>query len=233
MQNLMASFTGAVESAAPIAVPLALLWGVLSVLLSPCHLASVPLVVGYISRQGRTGSARAFSISVLFSLGILITIILVGILTAAAGRILGDIGRFGYYFAAAMMLYFGLNLLEVVPSPWKGDRSLTSSKSGLAGAFFLGFIFGIALGPCTFAFMAPILGVTFSTGNEHLLFSILLIVVFAIGHCGVVVVAGTFSTVIQRYLKWNEKSGVVLIMRRICGVLVILGGLYLLYRYAR
>ncbi len=231
MQNLMASFTGAVESAALIAVPLALLWGVLSVLLSPCHLASVPLVVGYISRQGSTGSARAFSISALFSLGILITIILVGILTAAAGRILGDIGRFGYYFAAAMMLYFGLNLLEVVPSLWKGDRSLASGRSGLTGAFLLGLIFGIALGPCTFAFMAPILGVTFSTGNEHLIFSILLIVVFAIGHCGVIVAAGTFSSAIQRYLKWNEKSGVVQILRKICGVLVILGGLYLLYRY--
>jgi cytochrome c-type biogenesis protein len=231
MQNLIASFTNAVESAAPIAVPLALLWGVLSVLLSPCHLASVPLVVGYISRQGNTGSARAFSISILFSLGILITIILVGIATAAAGRILGDIGRFGYYLAAVMMLYFGLNLLEVVPSPWKGTRGPAPNKTGLTGAFLLGLAFGIALGPCTFAFMAPILGVTLSTGSEHLIFSILLIVAFAIGHCGVIIAAGTFSTAIQRYLKWNEKSGIVPILRKICGILVILGGLYLLYRY--
>ncbi|MCK4807973.1 MAG: cytochrome C biogenesis protein, partial [Candidatus Aegiribacteria sp.] len=106
---MISSFTGAVESAAPIAVPLALLWGVLSILLSPCHLASIPLVVGYISRQGNTGSNRAFSISSVFSLGIMITIILVGIATAAAGRLMGDIGQFGYYFAAAVMLYFGLN----------------------------------------------------------------------------------------------------------------------------
>ncbi len=231
MENLITSFTGAVESAAPIAVPLALLWGVLSVLLSPCHLASVPLVVGYISRQGRSGPTRAFSISTLFSLGILITIILVGIATAAAGRILGDIGRFGYYFAAAMMLYFGLNLLEVVPSPFKGDKNLASNRSGLAGAFLLGLAFGIALGPCTFAFMAPILGVAFSTGSEYPIFSILLIIAFAIGHCGVIIAAGTFSSTIQSLLKWNEKTGVVPILRKICGVLVILGGLYLLYRY--
>ena len=232
MENLIASFTGAVESAAPIAVPLALLWGVLSILLSPCHLASIPLVVGYISRQGNAGSNRAFSISTVFSLGIMITIILVGIATAAAGRLLGDIGQFGYYFAAAVMLYFGLNLLEVLPSPFRGDKSISSKRSGLAGAFVLGLVFGIALGPCTFAFMAPILGVAFSTGSKHPIFAILLVIAFSVGHCGIIVGAGTFSSTIQRFLKWNDKTGVVPILRKVCGVLVILGGLYILYRYA-
>ena len=231
MENMISSFTGAVESAAPIAVPLALLWGVLSILLSPCHLASIPLVVGYISRQGNTGSNRAFSISSVFSLGIMITIILVGIATAAAGRLMGDIGQFGYYFAAAVMLYFGLNLLEVLPSPFKGDKNISSKKSGLAGALVLGLVFGIALGPCTFAFMAPILGVVFSTGSEYPVFAILLIIAFAAGHCGVIVGAGTFSSSIQRFLKWNDKTGVVPILRKVCGVLVILGGLYILFRY--
>ena len=232
MENLIASFTGAVESAAPIAVPLALLWGVLSILLSPCHLASIPLVVGYISRQGNTGSNRAFSISTVFSLGIMITIILVGIATAAAGRLLGDIGQLGYYFAAAVMLYFGLNLLEVLPSPFRGDKSISSKRSGLAGAFVLGLVFGIALGPCTFAFMAPILGVAFSTGSKYPIFAILLVIAFSVGHCGIIVAAGTFSSTIQRFLKWNDKTGVVPILRKVCGVLVILGGLYILYRYA-
>ena len=232
MENLLVSFTGAVETAAPIAIPLALLWGVLSILLSPCHLASIPLVVGYISRQGNTGTNRAFTISAVFSLGIMITLILVGLATAAAGRLLGDVGQFGYYFAAAVMLYFGLNLLEVLPSPLKGDKNFSSKRSGLAGALVLGLVFGIALGPCTFAFMAPILGVAFSTGSKYPIFAILLVIAFSVGHCGIIVGAGTFSTAIQRFLKWNANSGVVPILRKICGVLVILGGVYILYRYA-
>ncbi len=231
MENLIASFTGAVESAAPIAVPLALLWGVLSIILSPCHLAGIPLVVGYISRQGNPGSNRAFRISAVFSLGIMITIILVGFATAAAGRLLGDIGQFGYYFAAAVMLYFGLNLLEVLPSPFKGDKNISSKKSGLTGAFVLGLVFGIALGPCTFAFMAPILGVAFSTGSKYPVFAFLLVIAFSVGHCGVIVGAGTFSSSIQRFLNWNDKTGIVPILRKVCGVLVILGGLYILFRY--
>ncbi|MCK5842203.1 MAG: cytochrome C biogenesis protein [Candidatus Sabulitectum sp.] len=232
MGDLIASFTGAVESAAPVAVPLALLWGVLSIVLSPCHLASIPLVVGYISRQGNTGSNKAFSISAVFSLGIMVTIILVGLITAAAGRLLGDIGQFGYYFSALVMLYFGLNLLDVLPSPFKGDRNFSSRRSGLAGAFVLGLIFGIALGPCTFAFMAPILGVAFTTGREYPVFAILLVTAFSAGHCGVIVGAGTFSGAIQKFLKWNEKSTIVSALRKICGVLVVLGGLYTLYKYA-
>ena len=231
MESLIASFTGAVESVAPIAIPLSLLWGILSIILSPCHLASIPLVVGYISRQGNTGASRAFSISAVFSLGIMITIILVGFATAAAGRLLGDIGQLGYYFAAAVMLYFGLNLLEVLPSPFKGDKNISSKRSGLAGAFVLGLVFGIALGPCTFAFMAPILGVAFSTGSKYPVFAIMLVIAFSVGHCGVIVGAGTFSGTIQHFLKWNEKSGIVPILRKACGVLVILGGLYILFRY--
>jgi len=172
MENMIDSFTLAVESAAPIAIPLALLWGVLSILLSPCHLASIPLVVGYISRQGYNRSNRAFSISVVFSIGIMTTIILVGIASVAAGRLIGDIGRFGYYFAAAVMLYFGLNLLEVLPSPFRGGKNFSSNKSGLGGSLILGLVFGIALGPCKFAFMAPILGVAFSTGREYPVFAI-------------------------------------------------------------
>jgi len=230
--NLITSFAGAVESAAPVAVPLALLWGVLSIVLSPCHLASIPLVVGYISRQGNSGSNKAFSISALFSLGIMITIILVGFITAAAGRLLGDIGQFGYYFAALVMLYFGLNLLDVLPSPFKGEKNFSSKRKGLTGAFILGLVFGIALGPCTFAFMAPILGVAFSTGREYPVFAAMLVIAFSVGHCGVIAGAGTFSGAIGKYLKWSEKSGTISMLRKVCGILVILSGLYTLYKYS-
>jgi len=69
-------------------------WGVLSILLSPCHLSSIPLIVGFISEQGKLTTRKAFGISALFGLGILITIALIGIATAAAGRIMGDVGRY-------------------------------------------------------------------------------------------------------------------------------------------
>lgn len=44
----------------------ALLWGILSVVLSPCHLSSIPLIVGFIDQQGRMSTRRAFFISAPF-----------------------------------------------------------------------------------------------------------------------------------------------------------------------
>ena len=56
----------------------------------------------------------------------------------------------------------GLYLLGVIPMPWSGPGQVNMKRKGLLAAFILGLVFGIALGPCTFAYMAPMLGVTFN-----------------------------------------------------------------------
>ncbi len=77
-------------------------WGVLSILLSPCHLSSILLVVGFISSQGKISISRTFNISLVFSVGILITIALIGIITASLGRLMGDVGSVGNYLVAGI-----------------------------------------------------------------------------------------------------------------------------------
>ena len=92
MQDLFVRLTNAVEGAPAVAIAAAFAWGVLSILLSPCHLASIPLVVGFIGGQGRVSTWRALLVSTFFSVGILVTIAAIGAVTAAAGRMLGDLG---------------------------------------------------------------------------------------------------------------------------------------------
>jgi cytochrome c-type biogenesis protein len=87
----------AVEGAPAVALGAAVVWGILSIVLSPCHLSSIPLIVGIISGQGRTTTTRAFSVATVFAVGILITIGAVGAITAAAGRMMGDVGRWGKF----------------------------------------------------------------------------------------------------------------------------------------
>ena len=123
MEELFTQLTQAVESTWFIAIAASFVWGVLSILLSPCHLASIPLIIGFIDEQGKISTKRAFWISTLFAVGILITIGLIGVITAAAGRIMGDVGRYGNYFVALIFFIVGLHLLEVIPMPWSGlDR---------------------------------------------------------------------------------------------------------------
>ena len=226
MGEMFAALGRAVEGAAHMALAASFAWGVLSIVLSPCHLASVPLIVGFVNGQGGITTRRAFFLSVLFSLGILVTIAVVGVVTAAAGRIIGDVGRVGNYVMAAILIVVGLALLDVIPLSWPGSGGVSTTRKGPVTAFVLGLAFGVAVGPCTFAFMAPMLGVALRTASTNPAYGALLLLVYGIGHSAVIVLAGTFTEVVQRYLNWTERSKGAVILRKVCGVLVMLGGVY-------
>jgi cytochrome c-type biogenesis protein len=220
----------ALDAAPAVALAASMAWGVLSILLSPCHLSSIPLIVGFIDGQGIVTKRRAFTLSLLFSLGILLTIALIGAVTGMMGRIMGDVGRTGNYLVAAVFFLIGLHLLEVINIPFLGASGQPKVKrKGMLAAFAIGLVFGVALGPCTFAYMAPMLGITFNVAATKPLLAASLVLSYAVGHCAVIVLAGTFTSMVQRYLNWNERSKGAVILKKVCGALVILGGVYLVW----
>ncbi len=228
--QLISSLTTALQDNFFISMAAAFIWGILSILLSPCHLSSIPLIVGFISGQKDLTLKKATRLSFLFSIGILITIAFIGLITSLSGRMMGDIGKWGNVFVAIIFFIIGLYLLDVIKFSFLNRISQPQfQKKGFWAAFILGLIFGVALGPCTFAFMAPVLAVVFAISSTQLLKGILLILFYALGHCSVIILAGTFTKVVQKYLLWNERSKGILILKKICGGLVILGGIYLIY----
>jgi cytochrome c-type biogenesis protein len=229
IEQIFILLSSAVQGSPLIAITGSLLWGIMSIILSPCHLSSIPLIVGFIDQQGRVSTKRAFVVSTLFAVGILVSIALIGAVTAAAGRMMGDVGRYGNYLVAVVFFLVGLHLIGIIPMPWSGPSNIGMKKRGLWAAFILGLVFGIALGPCSFAYMAPILSITFSLAGVSILYGFLLLLMYGVGHCSVIVLAGTFTEVVQRYLNWNERSVGASILKKVCGVLVILGGIYLIY----
>ena len=168
--------------------------------------------------------------SLLFAAGILITIAAIGLITASLGRLLGDVGQIGNYLVAIIFLVVGLYLLDIIKLNWGSFNSSSLKQKGWLTALILGLLLGIGLGPCTFAYMAPILGIVFQVAREQLFFAIALLAAFGIGHCFIIVLAGTLTEKVQQYLNWTEKTKGAAILRKVCGVLVILGGLYLLFR---
>jgi cytochrome c-type biogenesis protein len=213
-----------------IALTASFIWGIFSILLSPCHLASIPLIIAFIGEQGKMSTKRAFWLATSFSLGILITIAAIGLITGLLGRMLGDVGSYGNYIVAVIFFVIGFHLLEVIQLPFLGKTNQpTFRKKGLLAAFGLGLIFGIALGPCSFAYMAPMLGIVFTVSATQFFYGILLLLFYGIGHCSVIIFAGTFTEIIQNYLNWNKSSRGVIVVKKICGFLVILGGMYLIW----
>jgi cytochrome c-type biogenesis protein len=204
-------------------------WGIVSVLLSPCHLSSIPLVVGFINSQGEITFKRTFTISLVFGVGILLTIALIGLITALAGRLMGDVGPVGNYIVASVFFAVGLYLMDIIKLPWDGASIKPTKHKGVLAALILGLLFGVGLGPCTFAYMAPVLGVVFQVSKTNIVYSIILLLVFGIGHIIVIVAAGTLSNKVQQYLNWTEKSKAATYIKRVCGAMVILGGIYMIF----
>ena len=116
MEQLFTTLTHAVEGAPSWRWARPLVWGILSIVLSPCHLASIPLIVGFISEQGRVTAKRAFWISTLFAVGILITIAAIGAITAGGGP---HDGRRG----ALRELLRRAHLLRRRPAPARRDSA--------------------------------------------------------------------------------------------------------------
>lgn len=229
METLFTNLSHAVEGAPAMAVAAAFAWGVASLLLSPCHLSSVPLIVAFIQGQGPMPIRRAFALASVFAVGILVTIGTVGLLTAAAGRMLGDVGSYGNYAVSIVFFLVGLSLLDVLNLSWAVPNASAWRARGLPAALGLGLIFGLALGPCTFAYMAPMLGVVFTVGRASVGYGLLLIGAYGVGHCAVIVAAGTTTEWVSGYLRWHESGRAGARLRHACGVLVIGGGLWFIY----
>ncbi len=229
MGALFITLTDAMSGAPLIALLAAFAWGVLSIVLSPCHLASIPLIIGFLQGGGTVTPRRAAGLSTLFALGILGSIALIGATTAAAGRMLGDLGPWGNYAVAAVFFVFGLHLLGLLPIPDGWRPAPNQPGRGALGALLFGLVFGVALGPCTFGFMAPVLGVTFGLAKAAPVFAFGVLALFGLGHCAVIGLAGVSSTWVQRWLNWQNDTPGARWLRRGCGLLVCGAGAYLLW----
>lgn len=164
--------------------------------------------MGFISEQGQVTVKRAFWTATLFAVGILITIAASGAITAAAGRMMGDVGGYGDYFVALIFFVVGLHLVGVIPLNFSGAGQVGMKRKGFLATFILGLMCGVALGPCTFAYMAPMLGVTFKLAATNFFYGAALLLAYGLGHCAVIVAAGTSTELVQHRFKpaWNRES---------------------------
>jgi cytochrome c-type biogenesis protein len=229
MGELLSLLSGGLSAGPVLALAAAAGWGVASMVLSPCHLVSIPLIIGFIGSQDRMSTRRAALTAFVFAAGILLTIALIGAATAAVGRALGDLGGTVNYVVAAVFFAVGLHLVGVFEIPGASGVSFGGARRGLLAALTLGLAFGLALGPCTFAFLAPVVGASLALGAERPVLAAGLTLAFGVGHCSVIVAAGSSYGWVQGLLDWRAGGRALAVARRVSGVLVLAGGLYLLY----
>lgn len=198
------------------------LWGLVSVLFSPCHLASIPLMVGYVAGQGRLLEGReAVRYAFAFTLGLFVTIGLAGLACSLLGRMLGDVGPYWTIIVGAVLLLVALDMLGLAGWRLPGGLPARLGVRGLRGALVLGLGYGLLSGVCTFGFLAPLLALITVQGQVGM--GLGLILAFALGHCLPIAVAGSSAALARRFMEQRVIAGGSLWVRRVAGVLV--GGL--------
>jgi cytochrome c-type biogenesis protein len=200
-------------------------WGMVSVLFSPCHMASIPLIIGYVGGQHSIISGRqAIPFAVLFTTGLFITIALVGVICILLGRMLGDVGPYWTIVVGVILLWVAIDMLGIAKCGLPGGSLGKLQLKGLTGAFVLGLAYGVLSGSCTFGFIAPILAII--TVQEQIVTGILLLLLFAAGHCLPIVVAGSSAATERRLLENSSFRQSGTCFRKGAGILIGALGVY-------
>lgn len=201
------------------------LWGMVSVMLSPCHLASIPLIIAYVGGQDKAVNPKQAAVYAgAFTIGLFITIALVGIICAMLGRMLGDVGNWWQLLIGGILIWVSLGMLGVEKCSMSGSLLYRLKIKGIFGAFVLGLAYGVLSGSCTFGFIAPILAII--TVQEKIATGIILIILFAVGHCLPIVAAGSSTAAVRKLMENNTWQGAGTWFRKGAGVMICLLGLY-------
>lgn len=205
-------------------VPLVYLLGIITSL-SPCILSLLPVLLGYIGGFG-DNRRKSFIMAVFFVIGLGITFSILGMAASYLGTIFGQVGAFWYILAAAVAIIMGLNLLEVIQLKFPGLKRLPFKADSPLGAVLVGLTFGLVASPCSTPVLAGIL--SFVAVQQQVLYGGLLLFVYGAGQGTPLILLATFTALVKElpYLQARSKY-----FSYFSGVLLILLGLYLLYRF--
>jgi cytochrome c-type biogenesis protein len=224
LEGWLESLGGLVENQGWLAFPACFLAGVISSA-SPCVLAMIPLVIGYVGGYAEGSQRKAVQYSLVFTLGLTITFTILGIIAGALGRLFGDVGGFWKYVLPPVAIILGLFLIGVFKFNIGVSQRFLPKRRALLGAFLMGLFFGIVASPCATPVLAVIL--TFAATRDDLVYSGGLLLAYALGHWVLVLGAGISTAFAQRVLTSRGIANVSDYSKKVGGVILIGAGVYL------
>ena len=194
---------------------------------SPCVLATIPLVIGYVGGYSEGDRRKAFLYSLTFILGISITFTILGAIASLVGGLFGVISRSWYFIVGGIAVIIGLHLIGLFNWSLPVPVHLQPKQKGILGAFLLGIFFGIVSSPCATPVLALIL--TFVASKGEVAYGTSLLFVYALGHCALIFLAGTATGFVENFVKSKGISNMTAWGKRIGGSIVVFVGIYLFY----
>jgi len=194
---------------------------------SPCVLAIMPLVIGYVGGHSNGNRSTAALYSILFAAGLAITFTILGAVAALLGRLMGQVGQIWYWVIAGLAIAMGLSLMGVYEIRIPFASKMQTRKRGAVGAFLMGLLFGVVSSPCATPVLVVIL--TFVTTQGQLIYGMWLLFIYAIGHCALIILAGIATGLVESYAQAKRVVNFSMWVKKLSGGLIVLAGCYLLY----
>ena len=190
---------------------------------SPCVLATIPLVVGFVGGYTEGDRWKAFRYSLAFILGLSLTFTAFGAAAGLLGTMFGTLGGWWYVAAGGVALVMGGQMMGLYEIALPVKRDFRPKRGGVAGAFLLGLFFGVVSSPCATPVLVVLL--TFVATKGQVLYGVALLFTYAIGHCLLMLAAGTFTGFIESFVKARGVVNFSIWAKRVSGsVIALVGG---------
>lgn len=225
MEELLESISSSLAGNMWLAPVFAFLGGVLTSLM-PCSLSTVPLVVGCVG-GGEAKGKKAFFLSLFFAVGSTLTFIALGVVASAAGLLLEKAEVWMHLVLAILLILMALQMwgvIELIPT-----ASIMAGRrlKGSWGAFVSGLLAGVFSAHCAVPMIVALLAIVIDRGR--ILFGIVLLLVFSIGHAILSVVAGTSVGLVQKITDSPKYERFGRIVKIVLGALILAVALWLLW----
>ncbi len=226
MNLLLDRFSDLILSSGWMAPLFALLAGLL-VSFTPCSLSSIPLIIGYVGGTGQGKPKRALVLSITFAIGVAVTFTILGVSASIAGHLIGTSSSLWYLGLGVLMVLMALQtwgILEIIPS---NNLISKNTKKGYLGAFSAGILGGVFSSPCSTPVLVVLLSIVANRGS--VIYGILLLLLYSLGHGILAVIAGTSVGFVQRISKSAKFGKASKILKLVMGGLIFSIGLYMFY----
>jgi cytochrome c-type biogenesis protein len=233
VERLSEALARVIESSAVLAPFAAFLGGALTAL-NPCVLAMIPMMVGLAAGiAGKTAESapgtkvwkQTLRYSLIFVAGFALELVLLFTVFATAASWLQ--AAWWKYVLVGICGVVGLHLIGLLPIPAIGLRPGASRLAGTMGALIFGFLFGLISLPCTGPVLLLLIGLVPQIGAPR---AGMLLFLYGLGHSLLIVVAGTSVGAATALIQSKRLQSGARWVRRAAGVLILGGGIWLLFQ---
>ncbi len=174
--------------------------------LTPCVYPMIPITIAVIGARGAGNKAKAFSLSLVYVLGIATLYSSLGVIAAATGGVLGGVFSNPIVVIGLVVLFvvLALGMFGVYNFALPASMNTKLSQaggSGYLGVFIIGLAAGIVASPCT----GPVVGyalIMIASGDLSIFQGFLVMFVYSMGLGVLFLIIGTFSASIPQAGAW-------------------------------